>query len=92
MHVTIICCLTLLSEFTDLCPSLVNVARQRVDRNNWSAFTTVVLGDACDMNNTELPASGTVDVVTFSYALTMIPDWKQAIRNAHRLLKVVGLH
>lgn len=38
---------------------------------------------------TGLPAAGTVDVVTFSYALTMIPDWKEAIRNAFRMLKKV---
>jgi S-adenosylmethionine-diacylgycerolhomoserine-N-methlytransferase len=35
---------------------------------------------------------GTVDVVTFSYALSMIPDWKAAIRNAFRMLKVVSLN
>ena len=33
---------------------------------------------------------GTVDVVTFSYALSMIPDWRLAIRNAFRMLKVVS--
>jgi S-adenosylmethionine-diacylgycerolhomoserine-N-methlytransferase len=50
----------------------------------------VVLGDACDFDSPGMPAAGTVDVVTFSYALTMIPDWKAAIRNAHRMLKPVG--
>lgn len=74
----------------DLCPSLVKTAQARVDSHpGWSDFCQVVLGDACDMENKELPESGTVDVVTFSYALTMIPDWKAAIRNAHRLLKPV---
>ena len=34
--------------------------------------------------------AGTVDVVTFSYALTMIPDWRAAIRNAFRMLKPGG--
>jgi len=28
-----------------------------------------------------------VDVITFSYALSMIPDWKAALANAKRLLK-----
>lgn len=37
-----------------------------------------------------MPAAGTVDVVTFSYALTMIPDWRAAIRNAYRMLKPGG--
>ena len=34
--------------------------------------------------------AGTVDVVTFSYALSMIPDWRKAIQNAFRLLKPGG--
>lgn len=76
----------------DLCPSLVKTAQARIDSHEgWGDFCEVVLGDACDMENKELPESGTVDVVTFSYALTMIPDWKGAIRNAHRLLKPVSL-
>ena len=75
----------------DLCPSLVKTAQERVNSHpGWNTFVQVVLGDACDVNNTELPASGTVDVVTFSYALTMIPDWKAALRNAYRLLKPVS--
>jgi S-adenosylmethionine-diacylgycerolhomoserine-N-methlytransferase len=59
----------------DLCPSLVEEAKKRVQRNGWDDFVDVVLGDATDMNLPGLPAAGTVDVVTFSYALTMIPDW-----------------
>ena len=77
----------------DLCPSLVKTAQQRVDSHSgWSDFVQVVLGDACDMENKELPGSGTVDVVTFSYALTMIPDWIGALRNAYRLLKPVSIN
>ena len=49
----------------------------------------VVQGDACDFECAGLPPAGTVDVVTFSYALTMIPDWIKAIKNAYRLLKPV---
>ncbi len=75
----------------DLCPSLVKVARKRIEQNGWQNFASVVLGDACDSNNAELPPAGTVDVVTFSYALTMIPDWEEAIRNAFRMLKVVSV-
>jgi ubiquinone/menaquinone biosynthesis C-methylase UbiE len=73
----------------DLCPSLVDVATKRVTSKGWSDFVTVVLGDACDFECAGLPAAGTVDVVTFSYALSMIPDWRQAIRNAYRMLKPV---
>ena len=37
------------------------------------------------------PASGPADVVTFSYSLTMIPDWFAAIENALAMLKPGGL-
>lgn len=74
----------------DLCPSLVDVAQKRVNHRGWSSFVDVVLGDACDFDCPGMPAAGTVDVVTFSYALTMIPDWQKAIRNAFRLLKIGG--
>jgi len=60
-----------------------------VDSRGWSAVVDVVLGDACDFSCPGLPPAGSVDVVTFSYALSMIPDWRQAIRNAFRLLKIV---
>jgi len=65
------------------------VAKKRVVSKGWSDFVSVVLGDACDFECAGLPAAGTVDVVTFSYALSMIPDWRQAIRNAYRMLKPV---
>lgn len=74
----------------DLCPALVEVAKKRINSKGWSSFASVVLGDACDTECPGLPESGTVDVVSFSYALSMIPDWKQAIRNAYRLLKPGG--
>ncbi len=36
-------------------------------------------------------AEGGADVVTFSYSLTMIPDWFAAIDNALRMLKPGGV-
>ena len=75
----------------DLCPSLVKTAKARVASHaGWDTFVDVILGDACDFEHPSLPAAGTVDCVTFSYALTMIPDWRTAIENAFRLLKVGG--
>jgi S-adenosylmethionine-diacylgycerolhomoserine-N-methlytransferase len=71
----------------DLCPSLVETAMKRVITKGWESFVDVVLGDACDMHDDRLPKDGTVDVVTFSYSLSMIPDWRAAIRNAFRMLK-----
>ena len=75
----------------DYCPSLVATAKARVVKQDWTNFVDVVLGDACDVHCKGLPMGGSVDVVTFSYALSMIPDWKGAIVNAHRLLKHVIL-
>lgn len=46
----------------------------------WAESVSVVLGDACDFECAGLPPAGSVDVVTFSYALSMIPDWRKAIR------------
>ena len=37
-----------------------------------------------------LPEAGSVDMITFSYSLTMIPDWEKALQNAMRLLKPGG--
>ena len=74
----------------DLCPSLAEQARQRVDKHGWTKFVIVTVADACDPNAPGLPKAGTVDVVTFSYAVSMIPDWQKAIENAGRLLKKGG--
>ena len=75
----------------DLCPSLCATAKKRVQNHEgWNDIVDVVCGDACDFECEGLPAAGTVDVVTFSYALSMIPDWKKAIENASRLLKPGG--
>jgi len=70
----------------DLCPSLLAVARQRVQRHGW---TNVELVEA-DVTSFH-PAEPSVDVVTFSYSLTMVPNWFAAVEQAHRLLRPGGL-
>lgn len=70
----------------DLCPSLLRAAGERIQRQSWTNVETVV-ADA----TTYQPPDGPVDAVTFSYSLTMIPDWILALENAHRLLKPGGL-
>jgi S-adenosylmethionine-diacylgycerolhomoserine-N-methlytransferase len=70
----------------DLADSLLQVCEQRVAQREWSNVTAVA-ADA----TTFTPAEGAADVVTFSYSLTMIPDWFAAIDNALRLLKPGGL-
>lgn len=70
----------------DLSPSLLEVARRRIRDRGWTNVETVE-ADA----TTYQPPTGPVDVVTFSYSLTMIPDWFAAIDNAKAMLKPGGL-
>lgn len=73
----------------DITPSLVEVAEERITKNNWSNVN-IVVGDVTDQHLSGLPKQGTVDLITISYALTMIPNWKEALTNAKRLLKPNG--
>ena len=68
----------------DLSASLLKVAQQRFQSRGWTNVGTQ-LADATTYRPDE-PA----DVVTFSYSLTMIPDWFAAIENAWRMLKPGG--
>jgi SAM-dependent methyltransferase len=62
----------------DLAPSLCQVAQRRA-QDKWPGVVRVVCGDACNTKEKGLPAAGTCDIVTISYALVMIPDWKAAV-------------
>jgi S-adenosylmethionine-diacylgycerolhomoserine-N-methlytransferase len=68
----------------DLSPSLLEIARARTVRFDWRNVQTI----QHDATTVETPPA---DVVTFSYSLTMIPDWFAAIDNAKRLLKPGGV-
>lgn len=69
----------------DLATSLLGVAKRRAEARGWDHVRTVE-ADA----TTFLPEEGTVDLITFSYSLTMIPDWFLALEHAQRLLKPGG--
>jgi S-adenosylmethionine-diacylgycerolhomoserine-N-methlytransferase len=69
----------------DLSPSLLAVARKRLVQCN-IRNVDLVEADATQFR----PESGPVDVVTFSYSLTMIPDWFSAIDNALAMLRPGG--
>jgi S-adenosylmethionine-diacylgycerolhomoserine-N-methlytransferase len=69
----------------DLCPSLLEMARRRKAERGWSNVD--VVGADATTWRPEDPA----DVVTFSYSLTMIPDWFLAIDRAWENLKPGGL-
>ncbi len=70
-------------EAVDLCPALLDVARRR-----WAQFPNarVIEADA-----TCYVPSHSADVVYFSYALTMIPDWRAAVDNALAMLRPGGI-
>lgn len=70
-------------DLVDLCPALLARARERFAGH---ANVRIVEADATNFQ----PASP-VDCVYFSYALTMIPDWRAAIANAFAMLKPGGL-
>ncbi len=69
----------------DLCPSLLQLARERIAARSWRNVE-VVEADA----ETFRPAGASVDLVTFSYSLSMIPDWIAALENAWQLLRPGG--
>jgi S-adenosylmethionine-diacylgycerolhomoserine-N-methlytransferase len=69
----------------DLSHSLLSVAKKRAAAKGWTNVETIE-ADA----TTFQPATGLVDVVTFSYSLTMIPDWFAALENALAMLKPGG--
>jgi len=68
----------------DLSPSLLEVARQRCEERGWTNVQTV----CADATTWQPPEP--VDVVTFSYSLTMIPDWFAAIDNGLAMLRPGG--
>ncbi len=69
----------------DLAPSLLGVARQRIARHGWKNVSTV----EADVTQF-VPADGPADAATFSYSLTMIPDWFAAVDRAIELLRPGG--
>ncbi len=70
----------------DLAGSMLKIAADRFQKRGWSNIETVT-ADATRFR----PPGGQADVVTFSYSLTMIPDWFAAIDNALAMLKPGGI-
>jgi S-adenosylmethionine-diacylgycerolhomoserine-N-methlytransferase len=73
-------------EIVDLCPSLLDVARQRAKGRSWHQVDCI----EADATHWKSP-HGQADIVYCSYSLTMIPDWFAAIDNALAMLKPGGL-
>lgn len=69
----------------DLAGSLLEIADSRIHDSGWKNVETAE-ADATSF----VPKEGSVDNVTFSYSLTMIPDWFAAIDHAWEVLKPNG--
>lgn len=69
----------------DLAKPLLDIADRRIQEAGWTNVETVQ-ADATKW----VPPEEKVDVVTFSYSLTMIPDWFKAIDHALSILKPGG--
>jgi len=75
----------------DLSPALLDVAKERVVALGLDKFCTIVEGDITSKEILkQLPPVGTVDLVTCSYCLTMIPPWKEALEVMVKLLSKTG--
>jgi len=61
----------------DLCSSLCEQARKKVEENGWKNIS-VIEGDACEF----VPDEGKATLVTFSYSLSMIPPFHAAVDRA----------
>ncbi len=72
-------------QLVDLSASLLAVAEERIAHRG---LKQVSLHE--EDATTFVPEGGKVDLVTFSYSLTMIPDWFAALENARRMLKPGG--
>ncbi|MEO1496811.1 MAG: class I SAM-dependent methyltransferase [Planctomycetota bacterium] len=74
------------ATFVDLSKSLLEVAQRRIDDRGWANARTL------HADATRLPVEdASADLVTFTYSLTMIPDWFAAIDEAFRTLRPGGV-
>lgn len=69
----------------DLCSSLLKQAAQRIEYSGWH-HVHCVHADATAFQ----PEESGADLITFSYSLTMMPDWIVALEHAARLLRPGG--
>jgi S-adenosylmethionine-diacylgycerolhomoserine-N-methlytransferase len=73
-------------HLVDLSPSLLSVAKDRASKQGWQGAHYHLT----DARTFELSAGRKADLVTFSYSLTMIPDWFSALEQAVRIVKPGG--
>ncbi|QDU87634.1 Ubiquinone/menaquinone biosynthesis C-methyltransferase UbiE [Pirellulimonas nuda] len=73
------------AKLVDLSTKLLAVANKRIEGHGWTNVEAV----CSDVTNLDQP-DNSVDLVTFTYSLTMIPDWFGAVNEAYRVLKPGG--
>jgi S-adenosylmethionine-diacylgycerolhomoserine-N-methlytransferase len=76
-------------EIVDLCQPLLDVAKQRIQQQRTQNHTWNQVQTTCADATTF--SAEPYDVITFSYSLTMIPDWFAALERAISLLKPGGV-
>jgi betaine lipid synthase len=69
----------------DLCPSLCEQAENKIIENKWEDIVEVVCTDACTFKPREK-----AHLVTFSYSLSMIPNFLKAIDNGLSMMHKDG--
>lgn len=78
----------------DISPDLLEVAKKRIQRLGLAAQVTFVQANICAQDQellaAGLPPVGSVDVVTCSYCLTMIPRWQTALEQMKKMIKPSG--
>lgn len=73
------------AKLVDLSTRLLEVAGKRIADRGWPNVQAVC-ADVTKLDQ----ADSSVDLVTFTYSLTMIPDWFAAVNEAWRVLKPGG--
>lgn len=75
----------------DLSADLLAIARRRVERLGIASSVHIIVGDITDPAARErLPKPGTFDMVTCSYCLTMIPNWRHALATMVEYVRPAG--
>jgi betaine lipid synthase len=69
----------------DLCPSLCEQAENKIIENKWEDIVEVVCTDACTFKPEE-----NAHIVTYSYSLSMIPNFLKAIDNGLSIMRDDG--
>lgn len=75
----------------DISEAMLETARTNIARAGFADRITVVAGDATAFSTQELFGLASVDRVFCSYTLSMIPDWRAAIRCSVAALNETGM-